>query len=318
MADTGWYFGYMTETPRNIVRSEESRSVKANGRLVRELRKKRGMTQSVFADAAGLSQRSLQRIEGGKEGVMPNALRAVANALEVPIVQLLADTERAENLQSACPEHEIIRFTRTMSAREIAWLFSTENVICRCDMDPDEEAADIIAALFEEAGALGESAYNVKAAEAAQKIRLMGKVNSKLRTLAERGIYVFAAAYMHRNIDPDLDMVTPLSENSEGKREAHEFATPELRRKRMLVVTDHSASTLDKEMYVGFREEELVKELIDRVRRGVRIKNWKETEEGIKRIRSMVEQELNRKIPDAWEAKEFVEFQDPFDREIPF
>lgn len=58
---------------------------------VRELRERRMMTQRELADAAGVSEFTIQRIERGEGAVRPKTGRAIAEALGVRVEDLLED-----------------------------------------------------------------------------------------------------------------------------------------------------------------------------------------------------------------------------------
>jgi XRE family transcriptional regulator, aerobic/anaerobic benzoate catabolism transcriptional regulator len=70
-------------------RAEGDAIVAAVGRLVRLSRAKRGMTRRALAHASGASERYLAQIEGGDGNPSVIILNAIADALEVPIVDLL-------------------------------------------------------------------------------------------------------------------------------------------------------------------------------------------------------------------------------------
>src|SRR5260370_6669667 len=63
--------------------------VAAVGRLVRISRAKRGMTRRALAHASGASERYLAQIEAGEGNPSVIMLSAIAQALDVPIVDLL-------------------------------------------------------------------------------------------------------------------------------------------------------------------------------------------------------------------------------------
>ena len=70
--------------------------VAAIGRLVRLARAKRGMTRRQLAEESGASERYLAQIESGQGNPSVIILKAVADALEVPIVELLPRTRSRE------------------------------------------------------------------------------------------------------------------------------------------------------------------------------------------------------------------------------
>jgi XRE family transcriptional regulator, aerobic/anaerobic benzoate catabolism transcriptional regulator len=70
-------------------RPDDDAVAAAVGRLVRTARAKRGMTRRALAHASGASERYLAQIEGGEGNPSVVILNAIANALGVPIVDLL-------------------------------------------------------------------------------------------------------------------------------------------------------------------------------------------------------------------------------------
>jgi XRE family aerobic/anaerobic benzoate catabolism transcriptional regulator len=70
-------------------RADDDAVVAAVGRLVRISRAKRGMTRRALAHASGASERYLAQIEGGQGNPSVIVLNAIAEALEVPMVDLL-------------------------------------------------------------------------------------------------------------------------------------------------------------------------------------------------------------------------------------
>ena len=56
---------------------------------LKEIRKGKGLTQEELADAIGMDQASISRIENRKQPVTVEQLRSIADALEVPIEQLV-------------------------------------------------------------------------------------------------------------------------------------------------------------------------------------------------------------------------------------
>jgi XRE family transcriptional regulator, aerobic/anaerobic benzoate catabolism transcriptional regulator len=70
-------------------RADEDAFVAAVGRLVRLARAKRGMTRRQLAQASGASERYLAQIEGGQGNPSVIILKSVADALDLPIIDLL-------------------------------------------------------------------------------------------------------------------------------------------------------------------------------------------------------------------------------------
>ena len=63
------------------------------GRAIRDLRTRRGYSQESFADAVGLHRTYIGGIERGERNVSLRNLARIANTLEIPLSQLLANTE---------------------------------------------------------------------------------------------------------------------------------------------------------------------------------------------------------------------------------
>jgi XRE family transcriptional regulator, regulator of sulfur utilization len=57
--------------------------------LITETRKRKGLTQETLADKAGLTIRTIQRIESGENIPRSHTLKAIAHALEVPFDTLV-------------------------------------------------------------------------------------------------------------------------------------------------------------------------------------------------------------------------------------
>ena len=57
---------------------------------LREIRKGKGLTQEELADAIGMDQASISRIENRKQPITVEQLRSIAQVLEVPIETLVS------------------------------------------------------------------------------------------------------------------------------------------------------------------------------------------------------------------------------------
>ena len=81
-----------------VTRSEAADSSRAEafavavGRLLRSERAKRGMTRRQLAEQSGTSERYLAQIEGGQGNPSVIVLKAIAEAIDVPIIELLPRT----------------------------------------------------------------------------------------------------------------------------------------------------------------------------------------------------------------------------------
>ena len=79
-----------SETPIATARADDVAA--AVGRLVRLARAKRGMTRRQLAHASDTSERYLAQIEGGQGNPSVIILKSIAEALDVPIIELLPRT----------------------------------------------------------------------------------------------------------------------------------------------------------------------------------------------------------------------------------
>jgi XRE family transcriptional regulator, aerobic/anaerobic benzoate catabolism transcriptional regulator len=96
----------------------------AIGREVRRNRAKRGMTRRQLAQASETSERYLAQIESGAGNPSVSVLRAIALALELPIVALLPDAAAPQaglgailDLLAQVPESEVPALTKLIEAR---------------------------------------------------------------------------------------------------------------------------------------------------------------------------------------------------------
>jgi XRE family transcriptional regulator, aerobic/anaerobic benzoate catabolism transcriptional regulator len=96
----------------------------AIGREVRRARAKRGMTRRQLAQASATSERYLAQIESGAGNPSVSVLRAIALALELPIVALLPETAAPNtalgailDLLAQVPEGELPALTKLIEAR---------------------------------------------------------------------------------------------------------------------------------------------------------------------------------------------------------
>jgi XRE family aerobic/anaerobic benzoate catabolism transcriptional regulator len=92
-----------TPKARNEAAADIGRSdafANAVGRLLRSARAKRGMTRRQLAEQSGASERYLAQIEGGQGNPSVIVLKAIAEALDLSIVDLLPRTDgRSETLE---------------------------------------------------------------------------------------------------------------------------------------------------------------------------------------------------------------------------
>jgi XRE family transcriptional regulator, aerobic/anaerobic benzoate catabolism transcriptional regulator len=80
----------VSENPASVtVRAGDDAFAAAVGRLLRVARAKRGMTRRQLAQASGASERYLAQIEGGQGNPSVTILKSIADALDLPIIDLL-------------------------------------------------------------------------------------------------------------------------------------------------------------------------------------------------------------------------------------
>lgn len=83
---------------------------------IKRLRKLKGWNQSTLAEAAGLEQSTISKIERGWDGATIRSLTYIAQALEVPIFQLFLD-------EPADAEIKILEVFRSLpEERRQGWL----------------------------------------------------------------------------------------------------------------------------------------------------------------------------------------------------
>jgi XRE family aerobic/anaerobic benzoate catabolism transcriptional regulator len=99
----------------------------ALGRLVRLGRAKRGMTRRQLAQGSGASERYLAQIEGGQGNPSVSVLKAIAQALGVPVIELLPRTDgrsaaltRILDLIGRLPEAELPALAELIETRAAA------------------------------------------------------------------------------------------------------------------------------------------------------------------------------------------------------
>lgn len=88
--------------PQNDAVSEEILYVQL-GRLLRQRRRERGLTQEQVGKSLDLTRTSITNIEQGRQGMSVATLVAIARVLEAEPQQLLADAVRGAELASQLP-----------------------------------------------------------------------------------------------------------------------------------------------------------------------------------------------------------------------
>jgi XRE family transcriptional regulator, aerobic/anaerobic benzoate catabolism transcriptional regulator len=77
------------KAPAGVVGGDDAAFAAAVGRLVRLARAKRGMTRRQLAQGSGASERYLAQIEGGQGNPSVIILKAIADALDLPVIELI-------------------------------------------------------------------------------------------------------------------------------------------------------------------------------------------------------------------------------------
>jgi transcriptional regulator with XRE-family HTH domain len=171
----------------------ERKGVKANGSKIKELRRRRGLSQKALGREANVTERTLQRAEKG-EIVMPEMLTAIATGLKTDVEELLAvGVSRSETTLPDDPHNLLVRLIRTKSANELAnRIMWGEKPRISWDVDPDAPTAEKIATVIEliEGLALLRSVRST-----ADHMRDLGRLNSLLADLDKNGIGVFMGSY---------------------------------------------------------------------------------------------------------------------------
>ena len=63
------------------------------GRIIRQLRKEKALSQEVLSGLAGISRSHLAMIESGKKSANVNTLWSIADALQIPLSQIILMVE---------------------------------------------------------------------------------------------------------------------------------------------------------------------------------------------------------------------------------
>ena len=69
---------------------------RAIGKVVREMRTKRGITMTAFAKKVGVSQAQISRLEDGQQGFRTKTMQKIAEALDMPIVIYFGPKRKVE------------------------------------------------------------------------------------------------------------------------------------------------------------------------------------------------------------------------------
>ncbi|WP_036797147.1 helix-turn-helix domain-containing protein [Leisingera caerulea] len=90
---------------------------------IKRLRKLKGWNQSTLAEAAGLEQSTISKIERGWDGATLRSLSLIAQALDVPMYQLFLEDHQLAELK-------LLEVFRTLPAeRQQGWLDMAKSVL---------------------------------------------------------------------------------------------------------------------------------------------------------------------------------------------
>jgi len=88
------------------------------GEILRELRKRRGLTQEQLAEIVDVTNRQIQKYECGYNRMNTDMLQAIAHALAVPISSFFGDATNDERLLSE-QELKLIISLRTLPNSDV-------------------------------------------------------------------------------------------------------------------------------------------------------------------------------------------------------
>lgn len=169
--------------------------MRTNGAKIKALRKRTGFSQRDFAARFAITARTLQRAESG-ERILPEMLNSIAAGLMVASSEL--GFEPLSKTAGAIPvalHKEQVRLPRAATARQIITVLAPiQQLTTEYDIDPDEETAEEVAAAIETMEQLT-GKPDTKALEPSTHVRRLGRLNSLLSRLEERGVRFFVGSY---------------------------------------------------------------------------------------------------------------------------
>ena len=173
-----------------------SRSVKPNGKKIKDRRNELGKTQKALIhnnpDAAGLRLRTYQRAEQGKP-ISPYNLQAIATVLGLEYLDVL-ENENAGDKST----RRLNRLVPPSASTLVSFLRDdVDSLGIDFEIDPDEEQAEILAEMAETCERIRCASFfdqfegEDKHLTPAEKIRVIGRLNTLLNQLFEAGVYLF-------------------------------------------------------------------------------------------------------------------------------
>lgn len=150
---------------------------------IRESREKRAWSQEQLAGIAGVSLRTVQRIESGKPASF-ESLKAIASAFDLSVEELVHDSGIPTETSS------ISFLVRVTSGRDLLGIVGGADAF-QFDQDElsSEAEVEIIAEFLQYLQDYGEMWDDIGAAE---HVRAMRRFTERIETLSESGFWVFA------------------------------------------------------------------------------------------------------------------------------
>lgn len=149
---------------------------------IRELRESRGWSQQQLAEIAGVSPRTIQRVEAGR-GASQETLRAIASAFNAEVCELL------ETPKSPPPLPKVTLLSRITSGEALCNVVGGAHMYQQdYDAPSDLAEVDLIGAFLQEAHDIGEIWDDV---EPMHRVQSAHSIGDSLRTIEAAGFRVF-------------------------------------------------------------------------------------------------------------------------------
>jgi transcriptional regulator with XRE-family HTH domain len=223
------------------------RSVRPDGEKIKSLRKASGLSQKKLVDSkpnVGLGERSYQRAEQG-EDVSPTTLDAVAAVLGVSVDEI--------SLDKTITPTRMIRIPRLNppSASNMVNTVSQglKDFEIKFELDPEETVAEKLAEITESLDGIhkdhqpgrhwepGQPLEGVDLRNPGEKIRLIGRMNTTLKSLAEDSVHVFFGSFVGWRTTREVEI--------EGARGRATPATPQSNLNGKLIFSESSSAYLE-------------------------------------------------------------------------
>lgn len=89
------------------------------GNRIKLLRRSSGLSQQALGDAVGVTFQQIQKYEKGTNRVGAGRLKAIADALGVPVAHFFLDQPQSDDSDGNRVSNELIRFIRTDEGRDL-------------------------------------------------------------------------------------------------------------------------------------------------------------------------------------------------------